>query len=156
MHEIYNPSHFDHLFFCFFSFAGVGVTYTFKNTRTMLAGLESLQESRETIAGGSGFFAIMRALELVPYDSAIFMSTDKIPHDINLVRYVATKLLKKRIRVCYAHRTCTLICTLLNRHAAHTTVNMFLIFSPSLSAVLFRTFVALFALVWRINVRNIR
>lgn len=80
-------------------FAGVGVTYSFKNTRTMVAGLESVQESREMIDGGSGFYGIMRASELIPYDSAIFISTDKIPEDIKLVKYAAITLLKKRIRV---------------------------------------------------------
>lgn len=80
--------------------AGVGVTYSFKNTRTMIAGLESVQESREMIDGGSGFYGIMRACELVPYDSAIFISTDKTPEDVNLVKYAAITLLKKRIRVC--------------------------------------------------------
>lgn len=78
---------------------GVGVTYSFKNTRTMIAGLDSVQESREMIEGGSGFYGILRASELVPYDSAIFISTDKIPQDISLMKNAATILLKKRIRV---------------------------------------------------------
>lgn len=86
---------------CLIPIAGVGVTYSFKNTRTMIAGLESVQESREMIDGGSGFYGIMRACELVPYDSAIFISTDKTPEDVNLVKYAAITLLKKRIRVCY-------------------------------------------------------
>lgn len=81
------------------SFAGVGVTYSFKNTRTMIAGLDSVQESREMIDGGSGFYGIMRASELVPYDSAIFISTDQVPQDTKLVQYAAITLLKKRIRV---------------------------------------------------------
>lgn len=80
-------------------FAGVGVTYSFKNTRTMIAGLDSVQESREMIDGGSGFYGIMRASELVPYDSAIFISTDQVPQDTKLVQYAAITLLKKRIRV---------------------------------------------------------
>lgn len=65
----------------------------------MLAGLESVQESREMLEGGSGFYGILRASELVPYDSAIFISTDKIPQDISLMKNAATILLKKRIRV---------------------------------------------------------
>lgn len=75
------------------------MTYTFKNTRTMVAGLDSVQESREMLEGGSGFYGILRASELVPYDSAIFISTDKIPQDISLMKNAATILLKKRIRV---------------------------------------------------------
>lgn len=78
---------------------GVGVTYSFKNTRTMIAGLESVQESREMLGGGSGFYGILRASELIPYDSAIFISTDQIPEDIGLMKNAATILLKKRIRV---------------------------------------------------------
>lgn len=65
----------------------------------MIAGLESVQESREMLEGGSGFYGILRASELVPYDSAIFISTDKIPQDISLMKNAATILLKKRIRV---------------------------------------------------------
>lgn len=65
----------------------------------MVAGLESVQESREMLEGGSGFYGILRASELVPYDSAIFISTDKIPQDISLMKNAATILLKKRIRV---------------------------------------------------------
>lgn len=78
----------------------MGVTYSFKNTRTMIAGLESVQESRNMRNGGSGFYGIMRASELIPYDSAIFISTDNVPDDTNLARYAAITLLKKRIRVC--------------------------------------------------------
>lgn len=65
----------------------------------MIAGLDSVQESREMVEGGSGFYGILRASELVPYDSAIFISTDKIPQDISLMKNAATILLKKRIRV---------------------------------------------------------
>lgn len=65
----------------------------------MIAGLESVQESREMRNGGSGFYGIMRASELIPYDSAIFISTDSVPDDINLAKYAAITLLKKRIRV---------------------------------------------------------
>lgn len=65
----------------------------------MIAGIESVQESREMFGGGSGFYGILRASELIPYDSAIFISTDKIPQDISLMKNAATILLKKRIRV---------------------------------------------------------
>lgn len=68
----------------------------------MIAGLESVQESREMSEGGSGFYGILRASELIPYDSAIFISTDKIPQDISLMKNAATILLKKRIRVIYS------------------------------------------------------
>lgn len=126
-----------------FLFAGVGVTYSFKNTRTMIAGLESVQESREMIDGGSGFYGIMRACELVPYDSAIFISTDKTPEDVNLVKYAAITLLKKRIRVCH-----TTICRF-NSYFPFYPTNfcqfLFLFFRSF-------TFAALFDLVWRCKV----
>lgn len=64
----------------------------------MIAGLESIQESK-TIGAGSAFFGIMRASELVPYDSAIFISTDSVPADTDSAQYAAITLLKKRIRV---------------------------------------------------------
>lgn len=65
----------------------------------MMAGLDSVQESQEISEGGSGFYGILRASELVPYDSAIFISTDKIPKDTSLMKNAAIVLLKKRIRV---------------------------------------------------------
>lgn len=64
-----------------------------------MAGLDSVQESLEMSEGGSGFYGILRASELVPYDSAIFISTDKIPTDASLMKNAAIVLLKKRIRV---------------------------------------------------------
>lgn len=75
------------------------MTYSFKNTRTMIAGLDSVQASHEMTDGGSGFYGIVRACELVPYDSGIFISTDKVPEDDHLVKSAAITLLKKRIRV---------------------------------------------------------
>lgn len=65
----------------------------------MEAGLDSVKESSEDEIGGNAFYGIVRASELVPYDSAIFISTDKIPLDTNLAQYAAITLLKKRIRV---------------------------------------------------------
>lgn len=78
--------------------AGVGVTYSFKNTQTMVAGLDSIPETT-TKVNGSAFFGIMRASELIPYDSAIFISTDSVPLDEHLAQIAAITLLKKRIRV---------------------------------------------------------
>lgn len=70
-----------------------------------MAGIDSVQESREMRNGGSAFYGIMRASELIPYDSAIFISTDSVPDDINLARYAAITLLKKRIRVSIYKRS---------------------------------------------------
>ena len=66
----------------------------------MVAGLDSIQmPTIDDKMGGSGFYGIVRASELIPYDSAIFISTDRIPIDVNLAQYAAITLLKKRIRV---------------------------------------------------------
>lgn len=75
------------------------MTYSFKNTRTMIAGLDSIQESSE--GSGSAFFGILRACELIPYDSVIFICTDRVPLDVNMAQYAAITLLKKRIRVIF-------------------------------------------------------
>lgn len=63
----------------------------------MIAGLDSIQESSE--GSGSAFFGILRACELIPYDSVIFICTDRMPLDVNMAQYAAITLLKKRIRV---------------------------------------------------------
>lgn len=82
----------------------------------MIAGLESVQESREMLEGGSGFYGILRSSELVPYDSAIFISTDKIPQDIGLMKNAATILLKKRIRVIFKCVNFSTKCRIHNRY----------------------------------------
>lgn len=67
----------------------------------MIAGLESIHESQPE--RGTAFFGIMRASELIPYDSAIFVCTDAVSLDENLGQYAALTLLKKRIRVSVIH-----------------------------------------------------
>lgn len=49
--------------------------------------------------GGNSFVGIVHASELVPYDSAVFISTAAIPPHTELVQDAAITLLKKRIRV---------------------------------------------------------
>lgn len=73
------------------------MTYSFKNTRTMVAGLNSIQESIKD--SGTAFVGIIKASELIPYDSAIFICTDTEPSDINLSKLAANTLFNKRIRV---------------------------------------------------------
>lgn len=82
-----------------FNTSGVSVTYSFKNTRTLLAGLDSIQEANNPSTSGNAFFGIIRASELIPYDSAVFISTASPPADSNLAQYAAIRLLKKRIRL---------------------------------------------------------
>lgn len=70
--------------------------FSFNNTRQFLAGLNSIKENN----GGNTFIGIVHASELVPYDSAVFISTAAIPPHTELVQDAAITLLKKRIRVC--------------------------------------------------------
>ncbi|XP_037920787.1 uncharacterized protein LOC119657785 [Hermetia illucens] len=77
--------------------SGVTVTYNFTNTWMLIAGIESIKSSQNT--PGKTFFGIIRAIELIPYDSAVFVSTGLLPADENLAQYAAMALLKKRIRL---------------------------------------------------------
>lgn len=65
----------------------------------MLTGLSSMRESTQTTESGKAFNAILKASELIPYDSAIFLSTDNDPTDFEQFDRAVTVLIKKRIRV---------------------------------------------------------
>uniref|UniRef100_A0A6B2EC18 Putative conserved secreted protein n=1 Tax=Phlebotomus kandelakii TaxID=1109342 RepID=A0A6B2EC18_9DIPT len=82
-----------------FNSSGISVTYNFKNTRTIMAGIESVRESLQPGSEDKAFIGILRASELIPYDSAIFLSTDKIPQNPEFSQEAAIVLLKKRIRL---------------------------------------------------------
>lgn len=69
--------------------------FSFNNTREFIAGLNSTKE----LEGGNAFVGVLQAAELVPYDSAIFISTAAIPPHTDIVQDAAITLLKKRIRV---------------------------------------------------------
>lgn len=60
-----------------------------------------MRESAQTTESGKAFNAILKASELIPYDSAIFLSTDNDPTDFEQFDRAATVLIKKRIRVSY-------------------------------------------------------
>uniref|UniRef100_W8AMA1 Uncharacterized protein n=1 Tax=Ceratitis capitata TaxID=7213 RepID=W8AMA1_CERCA len=75
--------------------SGVPAAYSFNNTRQFLAGLNSIKVKD----GGNSFVGIVHASELVPYDSAVFISTAVIPPHTELVQDAAITLLKKRIRL---------------------------------------------------------
>lgn len=51
------------------------------------------------------FYSIIRTAQLIPYDSAIFLSTDLLPKDLEYQQQASMMLLKKRIRVIIAYRT---------------------------------------------------
>ncbi|XP_053950458.1 uncharacterized protein LOC128858318 isoform X1 [Anastrepha ludens] len=75
--------------------SGIPAAYSFNNTRQFLAGLNSIKVHD----GGNSFVGIVHASELVPYDSAVFISTAVIPPHTELVQDAAITLLKKRIRL---------------------------------------------------------
>lgn len=81
------------------SFIGVAAIYSFKNSRTLLTGLHSLRESGRSDESGQAYTAILKTSVLIPYDSAIFLSTDDDPSDVKYFDQCATVLIKKRIRV---------------------------------------------------------
>jgi hypothetical protein len=73
------------------------MTQNFKNTKSLVSQLDLMPESSSK--GGQAFNGILRASELIPYDSAIFLSTQFVPTDTDLEHLAAITLLKKRIRV---------------------------------------------------------
>ncbi|KAL7741046.1 hypothetical protein ACLKA6_013479 [Drosophila palustris] len=75
--------------------SGVPSAFSFNNTREFIAGLNSTKEHE----GGNAFVGVLQAAELVPYDSAIFISTAVIPPHTEIVQDAAITLLKKRIRL---------------------------------------------------------
>lgn len=83
--------------FCFyFNLEESPAAFNFNNTRQFLTGLNSIKEQN----GGDTFRGISHAAELVPYDSAVFISTAKLAEHTDQVQDSAITLLKKRIRVC--------------------------------------------------------
>ncbi|XP_064535229.1 putative epidermal cell surface receptor isoform X2 [Drosophila montana] len=86
--------------------SGVPSAFSFNNTREFIAGLNSTKEHE----GGNAFVGVLHAAELVPYDSAIFISTAAIPPHTEMVQDAAITLLKKRIRLFmlwYGERSAT-------------------------------------------------
>lgn len=82
--------------------------YQFENSRQFLNGLNSLRRVSPTadtpsgdgvVANGDIFIGILHATQLIPFDSAIFVSTANLPSRTELLHDAAITLLKKRIRV---------------------------------------------------------
>ncbi|KAM7350597.1 uncharacterized protein ACRADG_009151 isoform 2-T3 [Cochliomyia hominivorax] len=69
--------------------------FYFNNTRQFLTGLNSIKEQNS----GDAFRGISHAAELVPYDSAVFISTAHLAKHTDQVQDSAITLLKKRIRL---------------------------------------------------------
>lgn len=83
---------------------GIYATYKFNNSRTLVAGLNSIQPSSNTdheisTHTDNVFSTIIRASERIPYDSAIFLFTNSEPVEDEVAQTAAIMLLKKRIRV---------------------------------------------------------
>uniref|UniRef100_A0A1B0GAP9 VWFA domain-containing protein n=1 Tax=Glossina morsitans morsitans TaxID=37546 RepID=A0A1B0GAP9_GLOMM len=75
--------------------SGVPAAFNFNNTHQFLTGLNSIKERK----GGDAFVGILHASDLVPYDSAVFISTAVLSPHTELVQNAAITLLKKRIRL---------------------------------------------------------
>uniref|UniRef100_A0A1A9VDA4 VWA7 Ig-like domain-containing protein n=1 Tax=Glossina austeni TaxID=7395 RepID=A0A1A9VDA4_GLOAU len=75
--------------------SGVPAAFNFNNTHQFLTGLNSIKERK----GGDALVGILHASDLVPYDSAVFISTAVLPPHTELVQNAAITLLKKRIRL---------------------------------------------------------
>jgi hypothetical protein len=83
--------------FSFLFDPGIGEPKTFKNSKSLVTQLDQMAASSSK--GGQAFNGIIRASEMIPYDSAIFLSTQFDPTDYDLEHLAAITLLKKRIRV---------------------------------------------------------
>lgn len=80
-------------------FAGIKSTYNLTNTRAMMSTLERVREENATVQESKTYYSIIRTGQLIPYDSAIFLSTDNLPNDTEHQNQASMILLKKRIRV---------------------------------------------------------
>lgn len=82
---------------CFFT--GIKSTYNLTNTRAMISTLDRVREENTTNQESKTYYSIIRTGQLIPYDSAIFLSTDELPNDTEHQNNASMILLKKRIRV---------------------------------------------------------
>lgn len=60
--------------------------------------LDKIREESNDVESKT-FYSIIRTAQLIPYDSAIFLSTDSLPKDLEHQQQASMMLLKKRIRV---------------------------------------------------------
>ena len=83
---------------------GIKSTYNLTNTKAMMTTLDKVRDENTTDQKSKTYYSIIRTGQLIPFDSAIFLTTDDIPTDAipndNEHQYQASMfLLKKRIRV---------------------------------------------------------
>jgi predicted nucleic acid-binding Zn ribbon protein len=65
----------------------------------MMNTLSRIREENGTSEKSRTYYSIIRTGQLIPYDSAIFLSTDVLPNDDDHRQSASMILLKKRIRV---------------------------------------------------------
>lgn len=65
----------------------------------MITTLDRVREENVTTQESKTYYSIIRTGQLIPYDSAIFLSTDNLPNDTEHQQPASMILLKKRIRV---------------------------------------------------------
>lgn len=71
----------------------------------MMSTLDRVREENSTTKESKTYYSIIRTGQLIPYDSAIFLSTDKLPNDTEHQQPASMILLKKRIRVSFARQS---------------------------------------------------
>ncbi|CAO1374836.1 unnamed protein product [Diamesa serratosioi] len=77
---------------------GIKSSYNLTNTKTMNGVLNKIREESNDVESKT-FYSIIRTAQLIPYDSAIFLSTDLLPKDLEYQQQASMMLLKKRIRM---------------------------------------------------------
>lgn len=78
---------------------GIKSTYNLTNTKAMMTTLDKVREENITDQESKTYYSIIRTGQLIPFDSAIFLSTDDLPNDTEHQLQASMFLLKKRIRV---------------------------------------------------------
>lgn len=80
---------------------GIKSTYNLTNTKAMMSTLDKVKEENITNQQSKTYYSIIRTGQLIPFDSAIFLSTDNLPNDTEHQLQASMFLLKKRIRVSF-------------------------------------------------------
>lgn len=80
---------------------GIKSTYNLTNTKAMMTTLDKVREENVTDQESKTYYSIIRTGQLIPFDSAIFLSTDDLPNDTEHQLQASMFLLKKRIRVSF-------------------------------------------------------
>lgn len=78
---------------------GIKSSYNLTNTKAMMTTLDKVKEENVTDQKSKTYYAILRTGQLIPFDSAIFVTTDDVPSDAGYQYQASMYLLKKRIRV---------------------------------------------------------